>query len=122
MKLVRERLTALLLILNLLLTISVLSSRGVGTTSGITSGPIQAPIRDNGEGQNFKDEVMSLSGHMRFLPRSAAPSNPALSSGVNIYTKGSSIIFQYNDGGTVRYNSLDMSGTGVTWSQSTTAP
>lgn len=40
----------------------------------------------------------------------------------NIYVKGGKLIFQYNDAGTVRYKYLDLTGTGVTWVHTTTAP
>lgn len=40
----------------------------------------------------------------------------------NCYQKNGKIIFQYNDGGTVRYKYLDLTGTGVTWVHTTTAP
>lgn len=54
--------------------------------------------------------------------RGTTPSGPASSSESNIYVKGGKIVFQYNDAGTVRYKYLDMTGTGVTFVHSTTAP
>jgi len=41
---------------------------------------------------------------------------------VNVYYKSNKIIFHYNDGGTVRYKYLDLTGTGVTWVHTTIAP
>lgn len=41
---------------------------------------------------------------------------------VNVFLKGNSIVFQYLDGVTVRYKYLDLTGTGTTWTHSTTAP
>lgn len=52
----------------------------------------------------------------------ATPDTPASSSEVKMYLKGNKIVFQYNDAGTVRYKYLDLSGTGVTWVHTTTAP
>lgn len=40
----------------------------------------------------------------------------------HIYHKGSKLIFQYEDSGTVRYKYLDLAGTGVTWVHTTSAP
>ena len=39
-----------------------------------------------------------------------------------MYFRGNKVIFQWNDGGTVRYKYLDLTGTGVTWVHTTTAP
>lgn len=39
-----------------------------------------------------------------------------------MYTKGGKLIVQYKDGGTTRYKYLDLTGTGVTWVHTTTAP
>ncbi len=50
------------------------------------------------------------------------PSDPINNGDVNVYTKSNKIIFQYNDAGTVRYKYLDLTGTGVTWVHTTTAP
>jgi hypothetical protein len=41
---------------------------------------------------------------------------------LNIYVKGDKLIFQFNNAGTVRYKYLDLTGTGVTWVHTTTAP
>jgi hypothetical protein len=41
---------------------------------------------------------------------------------VDIYIKGTNFILKYNDGGTIRYKYLDLSGTGTTWSHSPTEP
>lgn len=52
----------------------------------------------------------------------ATPATPAASSEAKIYVKGSKLVVQYNDAGTVRYKYLDLAGTGVTWVHTTTAP
>lgn len=49
------------------------------------------------------------------------PSTPASGECVT-YMKGSKYIIAYDDGGTVRYKYLDLSGTGATWTHTTTAP
>lgn len=52
----------------------------------------------------------------------STPGNPSSGGPVRTYMKGSKLIIQYNDGGTVRYKYLDLTGTGVTWVHTTTAP
>ncbi|MBK7885456.1 MAG: hypothetical protein IPJ81_17950 [Chitinophagaceae bacterium] len=52
----------------------------------------------------------------------ATPSAPANGTEFNLYYKANKFIIQYNDGGTTRYKYLDLTGTGVTWVQTTSAP
>lgn len=51
---------------------------------------------------------------------STVPSNST--SQMGFYQTGTKFVTWYNDAGTVRYKYLDMSGTGVTWVATTTAP
>ncbi len=44
------------------------------------------------------------------------------SSDAHIYIKGGNLVIRYNDGGTYRYKYLALSGTGTTWTHTTTAP
>lgn len=55
-------------------------------------------------------------------PSVAVPTSPPINSEVLMYVSGTKIVFATNNAGTMRYKSLDMSGTGVTWAHSTTAP
>ena len=66
--------------------------------------------------------VGSVSACATFNACIGTPSDPSSSSEGRIYIKGGKLIVQYNDGGTTRYKSLDLTGTGVTWTHSTTAP
>lgn len=68
-------------------------------------------------GRNHFDNV----GAVNLYPITT-PSNNAQSTDANLYVKGGKLIVQYNDGGTVRYKYLDLTGTGVTWTHSTSAP
>lgn len=54
--------------------------------------------------------------------QSTTPSNPTDGTELNVYMKDDKLIIQYNDGGTVRYKYLGLTGTGVTWTHTTTAP
>lgn len=68
-------------------------------------------------GTNHFDNV----GAVNFYPI-ATPSNTAQSSDANVYVKGGKLVVQYNDAGTVRYKYLDLTGTGTSWTHSTSAP
>jgi len=57
-----------------------------------------------------------------FTERSGTPSNPTSGTEARLYMKGDKLIIQFNDGGTVRYKYLDLTGTGVTWTHTTSAP
>lgn len=60
------------------------------------------------------------STQLGIYPTSATPSeNP---DHVQVYFKSNKIIFRWSDSGTVRYKYLDLTGTGVTWVHTTTAP
>jgi hypothetical protein len=50
------------------------------------------------------------------------PANTGYGVAPQIYVSGSKIVFQFEEGGTVRYKYLDLSGTGVTWVHQTTPP
>lgn len=39
-----------------------------------------------------------------------------------IYFRNDKLVIKYNDGGTIRYKYLDLTGTGVTWTHTTVAP
>lgn len=54
--------------------------------------------------------------------KDTTPASPTSGTQVKMYMKADKIIFQYNDGGTVRYKYLDLTGTTDTWTASTTAP
>lgn len=49
------------------------------------------------------------------------PSDPISTTFVHMYLKDDKIVFQFNDG-TLRYKYLDLSGIGVTWVHTTSAP
>lgn len=59
---------------------------------------------------------------IRMRETSTTPPDPSANDAVHIYIKSDKLIFQFNDGGTVRYKYLDLTGTGVTWVHTTTAP
>jgi len=52
----------------------------------------------------------------------STPPDPSASDVARLYVKGNTLIIQFNDAGTVRYKSLDLTGTGVTWVHATSAP
>jgi len=63
-------------------------------------------------------------GGFSLYPVSANPANPSSSNELHWYLKGSSLVIQYNNAGTTRYFTLDLTQSSATpvWAQSTTAP
>lgn len=59
---------------------------------------------------------------LRLSELSATPTTPSADTGMTLYHKDNKLVLQFNDGGTTRYKYLDMTGAGVTWVHSTTAP
>lgn len=63
-------------------------------------------------------------GAIQFAPQASNPSNPTSSGPMKMYFKGTKVVFQFNDAGTVRYFTADLNqalGTAV-WANSVTAP
>jgi hypothetical protein len=54
--------------------------------------------------------------------KDTTPAAPTQDTQVKMYFKTNAIVFEFNDGGTTRYKYLDLTGTGVTWTHSTSAP
>jgi len=52
----------------------------------------------------------------------STPANPSSSNRARIYVRNDNLIIQWNDGGTIRYKYMALSGTGTTWTHTTTAP
>ena len=52
----------------------------------------------------------------------STPSAPSQDEEAVVYVKDNKIIVVWNDGGTTRYKYLDLTGTGVTWTHTTSAP
>lgn len=61
-------------------------------------------------------------GVIALAESSATPTNPSSSNQALIYLKADKLVLAFNDAGTVRYKYLDLTGTGVTWVHTTTAP
>lgn len=85
-------------------------------------------IVDDGVALEVSDEAIVAerpiynTDHMTFGPLSSTPAAPIQDYDGNVYVKGGKLVIQYDDGGTVRYKYLDLTGTGVTWVHTTTAP
>ncbi|MBK7885116.1 MAG: hypothetical protein IPJ81_16025 [Chitinophagaceae bacterium] len=63
----------------------------------------------------------AITGFTKYKQTTAPPS-PANGTECHSYYRNNKYIIQYNDGGTVRYKYLDLTGTGVTWVHTTIAP
>jgi len=57
-----------------------------------------------------------------FVEQTATPTAPANGTEVRLYMKADKFVLQYQDGATLRYKYLDLTGTGATWTHTTSAP
>jgi hypothetical protein len=64
----------------------------------------------------------TLRAAITFDEDTATPSNPTSGAQCRLYMKADKLVIQYNDAGTIRYKYLDLTGTGVTWVHTTSAP
>lgn len=62
------------------------------------------------------------SGTLAYQEKDTTPASPSDGVAIQQYMKDNKVVYQFNEGGTVRYKYLDMTGTGVTWVHSTTPP
>jgi hypothetical protein len=70
----------------------------------------------------YTEGFASGSTYAHLNETSRTPSSPTVNTDVHIYFKDNKLIFQFSESGTVRYKYLDLTGTGVTWVHTTTAP
>lgn len=73
----------------------------------------------------LKAPEIALDGKLqdaKFTTLLTTPTTPVNGEEARLYMRNNKLIIQYNDGGTVRYKYLQLSGTGVTWVHTTTAP
>jgi hypothetical protein len=83
----------------------------------LTLGAVSAPIY----GLHMRGTAQDR-GVIGLAQATTTPTNPSSAGDVVMYAKAGRIVFAYNDGGTMRYKSLLLTGTGTTWTHSTTAP
>jgi hypothetical protein len=102
----------------------------IGTGSGLIVAASAGPIvlaPDAAERARFESTGLRLTatdgtGVLTCQEQTATPSNPSSGVQARVYMKADKLVIQYNDAGTVRYKYLDLSGTGVTWVHTTSAP
>ncbi|GEM_PF-2859738 len=101
---------------------------GVLFGSGGASPVVRAILNGDGNlgiGTMTPDSTLELSGASAAVSLnedSATPVTPADGTEARIYVKADKLVIQWNQGGTVRYKYLLLSGTGTTWTHTTTAP
>ncbi len=97
----------------------VFSEWGGSERVRVTSGGVVGINKSNPDG------LLYLGGSSAILSMETASANPTvLGSGVGVrqYVKGGNLVFQYNDSGTTRYLYIPLTGTGTTWTHTTSAP
>ncbi len=105
---------------------SLIFKYGVDTTEPATELMRLSSNGYVGIGTTSPSATLSLGGSANAISltedTSTPAGTPASGSECKIYMKADKIVIQYNDGGTIRYKYMSLSGTGVTWTHSTTAP
>jgi len=66
--------------------------------------------------------AIKLTTHLRMAETASTPGSLSSSAEGVLYVKSDKLVIAFNDAGTVRYKYLDLTGTGVTWVHTTTAP
>ena len=98
---------------------------GGKSTGNATPGEIKFQASSPGSSgtslQTLADKLRVGYDGTTLVAQTNTPGTPASGECV-VYMKGSLYIIAYDDSGTVRYKYLDLSGTGVTWTHTTTAP
>lgn len=99
-------------------TSSEITHRGTGilALSATEAGSIELKT------SNTTRLAVQNTGDVKFTALSASTVPTNSTSQMGYYQTGSKFVIWYNDAGTMRYKYLDMSGTGVTWVHTTTAP
>jgi len=72
--------------------------------------------------RTYLEGEQTLNGGIRLVELSSTPTNPTQDTEGQLYFKSNKLIFRHDDGGTLRYKYLDLTGTGVTWVHTTSAP
>jgi hypothetical protein len=89
---------------------------GVWSTAGLRIGDSQP------ESAIHLSNTTLAHAALTFDESTNTPANPGSGTQARLYLRGDKAIIQFNDGGTIRYKYLDLTGTGVTWVHTTSAP
>lgn len=83
---------------------------------------VSGDIRSNGGLVLGSQDVDPAANTLVFIETGSTPGSPPAGTQANLYVKGDKLVVQFNDAGTTRYKYLDLTGTGITWVHTTTAP
>jgi uncharacterized protein YjiK len=101
---------------------------GATQPEGLTLHPLSQQLWITSEPNEFfryqigSDNILSISDGITLRETPATPANPAAGTEGKIYVKGDKLVISYNDGGTLKFRVLELTGTDATWSYTTTAP
>lgn len=101
---------------------SEVASAGAGSLY-LTANNAAASVIVRTGGLNERARV-TAAGHLVFKELTANPGTAdcAADAALALYTKADTVVFAYNNGGTMTYLTLALDGTTTTWSHGTTAP
>jgi len=88
------------------------------TTEVGTNAPARVALMSGGYGLGLD----AGSSFINLTEEAANPGDPGSGIGAILYMKDDKFIIKYNDSGTIRFKYLDLTGTGVTWVHTTSAP
>lgn len=95
---------------------AVVNHSGTVKTGSLIVGALNSTYNYDGI-VSITESVLQL-----YQPTNAPTVRPSSSNDAMIYIRGGKFIIMYNDAGTTRWKYLTLSGTGVTWTHTTTAP
>lgn len=92
----------------------------IATAAAVGTSDVFQIAGDSGDGTT--KYAQANIGRLKLIELSAHPADPISGVAPHVYVKGDKLFAQYNDGGTVRYKYLDLTGTSATWTHTTVAP
>ena len=79
-------------------------------------------LQPDGSGWETPHDVHINGGSLALQEIAATPAVPSVGNRAALYVRNDRLVVAFNDGGTVRYKSLLLSGPGAVWTDSTTPP
>lgn len=79
-------------------------------------------LQADGAGWETPDDVHLNGGSLAIQEIGSTPADPSSGNRAVVYVKGDKLVVAFKDGGTMRYRSMPLTGTSVTWTHSTAAP
>lgn len=79
-------------------------------------------LQADGSGWETPDDVLLNGGALTVQERTTTPANPTAGDQATMYVKGDKLVVAFNEGGTMRYRYMLLTGTTAAWTYSASAP